>query len=222
MRLDPSLRVDLWKGPARPGADGRFEAVREQHAATGAAPRRGRDLVRALEYECRHGERRSASECTECAQYLNLAPDRDLRGGTLRCIFFDDDPVHVLMTPVVNLVTVNADASMTEAAAIAETNGLKQLPVVRGDELVGIVRVDEGNPLDPIARAMRTPVRAVPALTPLAAVARLFRTEDVGSLVVMDADDVAGLVTRGDLRRAGVPQRLLARGSQLHLVRSKP
>ncbi len=201
--MDPAHADVLWEGPARDGADGRFDAVREQHVKVNPAPKRGRDLWYACDFECKRGERKAATECASCSHFLNLVPDADGGGATLRCVFFDDDPVSAIMTSLDQIVTVPSGASSEESLARAASRGVKVLVVTTNDEVVGLS--------SPPHRRRTRLVPVVPMETPLAAVARLFRERRAHCLLIVDGAEVVGLVTAGDLRRAGIPWRFLGR-----------
>ena len=147
--------------------------------------------VRALDVtgatvECK-GERRRLSECRSCPHFLD-APD-----CALRCVFLDNDTVESVMTPSSRLVT----ASVDEARRGVRRQAPRQLLVTDGDDVVALVKADGR------ARHRLEPVPIVPRTAALGVVAAMLAAHP--ALVVVDRDAVVGIVTRGDLQRAGVP-----------------
>lgn len=196
MRLHPTRRIDVSRGAKATGAARPFVAVREQHTDLPARPRCSGEIWHGTVFKCQRG-RRTGMECASCEHYLSLTPDRDLRGATVRCLFVDDDPVSALMTPVERLVTVDAAAPMPEAAAIARASAVRQVLAMRGEDVVAL--------WEPERHLRIAPIATVPAEMRLSALARLFRTTGLAVVLVMAADQVAGLITAGDLLRARVP-----------------
>lgn len=212
--LPAQRRLEMWNAhKSYDGLDGRFEAVDERHTRTDR-PLRGRALLAAAAIECRH-ERRGGLECASCPHLLNVVPDPDRSGLTIRCVYFDNDAVNDLMTPATALVTIAARDSVGAARALLARSGVSQLIVTRDREVVGLVSasaLDDVAVNAPVETACPPePVRSIPSTTPLAVVARLFRTEDLALIIVTDDDNVAGVVSRGDMRRAGIPRIFLDR-----------
>lgn len=105
------------------------------------------------------------------------------------------------------LVTVGPRASTFEAARVAEEEGVHHLLVVDGDDLVGVVCEYDlllAGPLALVEQCMNEPT-CVDADATLPEVARIMRERAVGCLPVVTSGFLRGIVTRGDLRRAGLP-----------------
>jgi predicted transcriptional regulator len=127
----------------------------------------------------------------------------------------------------VPVVTVGPDAQVQEVLALADRKGVHHLPIVADGKLVGIVCTCDLQELSPEASVMQAAWRfvvTVPLDSVLSDAARLMALHGVGSVVVMDAGQVRGIVTREDCIRAA-PElaqllsaaRCVACGSRCHL-----
>ncbi|MET0412295.1 MAG: CBS domain-containing protein [Polyangiaceae bacterium] len=101
-----------------------------------------------------------------------------------------------------SLIVISEDATVEQAIALARSEHLHHLPVVRGATVVGLVCT-----CDLASAALERPVELVmshpavalqPAATLLDA-ALAMNEHDVGSVVVMEGGSARGIVTRGDL-----------------------
>lgn len=102
--------------------------------------------------------------------------------------------------------TVAPSATMEEAARIMRIKGCTGLPVVEGDQLVGMIsRRDfqkvrrESKLKSPVKAYMRTPVQTIdPGKSP-SQVARILIRQDIGRLPVVEDGRLIGIVTRSDV-----------------------
>jgi len=105
-------------------------------------------------------------------------------------------------------VLVDARASGELAASIATMHGVHHLLVVDEGELVGVVclcDLEEAEPSDAVSSLMRAPAVMIGEDDDLEQAARIMIECGVGCLpVVGAAKNLAGIVTRRDLRCAGV------------------
>jgi CBS domain-containing protein len=109
--------------------------------------------------------------------------------------------------------TVSPRTLVHEAEERMEERGIHHLLVMAGEELLGILCSCDlrARPAgDSVAAYMSAPVRTVPDDASIDRAADLMRQQQVGCLVVTWEGGVRGLVTRTDLRRAGVPLERLA------------
>jgi CBS domain-containing protein len=156
--------------------------------------------------ECRTHELVDGRSCERCKHFLNAVPAPDGRSVLVRCVVFENDSVDVLMTREEDLVSVSAEDGAEAAAARMLDQNVQQLVVTSGDLAVGLVEAPEiakGSGLVGSHVSRRFPV--VPRTMTLGAAARAFRAGDLDVVGVLDGDELVGLITRGDLRRAGVP-----------------
>jgi CBS domain-containing protein len=157
--------------------------------------------------ECLDGDFKPVHVCAACAHFLRAVPSHDGRAITIECVLLDSDPVENIMTPVRMLVAIEEDASLDSGAAVARLAGVKQL-LVSDDEIVGladsdeIIRAAESRPFEPVAAVTIRRIPLIARTTPLGVVAAILLRTGSRCLVVADGEQVAGLVTRGDLRRA--------------------
>jgi CBS domain-containing protein len=108
------------------------------------------------------------------------------------------------------IVTVAPDTPWREADDRARELGVRHLFVVDGGKLVGVLcRCDlypEPEDHEGVASRMASHVYVLDPSSTLGEAAAAMKTLAVGCLPVVQRDRPVGLVTRGDLRRAGVPE----------------
>src|SRR2546423_2442883 len=111
------------------------------------------------------------------------------------------------------IVTVAPDTPWQQADERARELGVRHLFVVDNSQLVGVLcRCDlypEPEEHEGVAARMASNVYALDATATLGEAAAAMKSLHVGCLPVMQRDRPVGLVTRGDLRRAGVPETAL-------------
>jgi len=112
-----------------------------------------------------------------------------------------------------SVVYVAPDTPWSEADHRARELGLRHLFVTTGGRLVGVLcRCDlypEPEPHDAVAARMSSNVYALDPTATLGEAAAAMSTLAVGCLPVVRDDVAVGVITRGDLRRAGVPEMAL-------------
>lgn len=195
-----------------------FEAVREKTAPVcGAVTRDPAELLARARLACQKGGRpRAALDCLGCSRFVNFVPSLDRSFVTIRCASLSSDPVENVMTLARAVVTVDPGTPVIVADEFARTRGVRHLVVEAGSCFVGIVcRCDfiGAEPDTPVADHMARQVLVVDSRTSLGAAAALMATFGVGCLPVLDGDRLCGVVTRGDLRRAGVEEEQLGAGT---------
>ncbi|HEX9103441.1 MAG TPA: CBS domain-containing protein [Polyangia bacterium] len=108
------------------------------------------------------------------------------------------------------MLTVAPDTPCREADDRARTLGVRHLFVVDGGKLVGVLcRCDlypEPEAHEDVATRMASHVYALDPSATLGEAAAAMKALSVGCLPVVHKDRPVGLVTRGDLRRAGAPE----------------
>jgi CBS domain-containing protein len=109
-----------------------------------------------------------------------------------------------------DVISVAPDTPCCEADERARELGVRHLFVTNGGRLVGVLcRCDlypEPDPHDPVAARMSSNVYALPPTATLGEAAAAMSALEVGCLPVVRDDVPVGVITRGDLRRAGVPE----------------
>ena len=121
------------------------------------------------------------------------------------------------------VVSINADQSLPEAHKLMDEHRVRRLPVIDGDELVGIVTrgdVRQASPSDatslsifelhyllarlPVSEIMtRDPITVSPS-TRLTEAAKLMIANKVSGFPVLEGKQVVGVVTESDIFRAFV------------------
>lgn len=104
--------------------------------------------------------------------------------------------------------TVPVSTSMEEAGKIMLRYGHTGMPVVEGDQMVGVISrrdVDKARIHDlghaPVKGFMSTQVVAIDPQTPLAEVQKLMVEKDIGRLPVLEGGRLLGIVSRTDILR---------------------
>lgn len=122
---------------------------------------------------------------------------------------FDGVTVDDIMTPLEELQTVEADATITELVEAMFRERHTGYPVVSGDTIVGIVTLDDAREVDPVERdafyveeVMTGHIETVPADEGVTGALDAMQSQDIGRLLVTDGESVVGLVTRTDIMTA--------------------
>ncbi|MFZ3230699.1 MAG: CBS domain-containing protein [Pseudobdellovibrio sp.] len=108
-----------------------------------------------------------------------------------------------------NLITLKETDSLHNAESIMTNNNIRHLPIVDDENiLVGILsrsdfialkHVDSSLSKFKIQTLMSSPVKTLSITAKVKDVARLFITKKINSAVIVDHDDVVGIVTSEDL-----------------------
>ncbi len=109
------------------------------------------------------------------------------------------------------VITIGPERTLAEANQVLWEKGIRHLPVLEGDRLVGIVTDRDirlatsslsKNPLPqsaPVRAAMKSPVLTADPLDPVEDAARVMREEKVGCLPVVEGKALVGIITGIDL-----------------------
>lgn len=122
-----------------------------------------------------------------------------------------------------NVISVTPNTTMPEARKLMEGNDIRRLPVIVGDELVGIVTLLDILRAAPspatslsvweinylldkmtVAELMTSPVLTVTPDTDLHDVARMMLGHKIGGLPVVEDGRVVGIITESDIFRVMV------------------
>ncbi len=108
-----------------------------------------------------------------------------------------------------DVVTVDTDRTVADAAALMLDRRVSLLPVVDGEGLVGLLTMREllrALPYRPVVEVMQRDVATASSTMPIAAAYMLMEERRVGLLPVVDGGRVVGLITiEGILRELGLP-----------------
>ncbi len=121
----------------------------------------------------------------------------------------------VMTTPA---TTIDASATLADVLAVMSRRGIRHLPVLDGERLVGMVSdrdlkravvslttAEGGESIHArlervaVSTVMTTPVETIEATFPLDEAARRMRARRISALPVMDADRLVGIVTDTDV-----------------------
>lgn len=119
---------------------------------------------------------------------------------------FSDTVVREVMTPRLDMITIDADAGTEEMAAAAIEHGFSRFPVTEGDDVVGVLLVKDllsglvGRTGSVTARALMRPAVFIPEVKPISELLTEMRANKTHMCIVVDElGDIAGLVTIEDL-----------------------
>jgi CBS domain-containing protein len=198
-------------------AGDRFVGVREVTVPLGrdlwADEKDDVELLASVALSCqRGGTVRSGIHCLSCERFVHCTTSPDGERAVVHCFWDHTDRVSDLMTRAAVLVTVPREARIEEAIDELDSHAIRHLPVLSRGDMVGIISaadLERAHPGDQVGQHMRRAVWIIPPEATLADAAALMRREGVGCLPVVAEGVLVGLVTRGDLRRAGLPERIL-------------
>lgn len=207
------IRVSTDRLAEAPRAEA-FEGVRQVEGWIRLCGHRGRSLLEATHLRCQAGGRvHSAAECLDCPRFVNYVPI-DERHIMVRCIWGPDDLVRDLMTLASQVAVVAPSVRVSDAARRARAIGVKHLLVCTDDTLVGVVcRCRLVPPIlagETVADRMSERLWTISDTDHLSDAAAIMLEHEVGFLPVVRRGVVLGVISRGDLLRAGIEGELAA------------
>jgi CBS domain-containing protein len=106
-----------------------------------------------------------------------------------------------IMTP--GVISIAPDQSVDEAAGLLTFHGISGMPVCDQGRVVGVLSEADliGKSGSVVGQVMTTPAVTALATTPLEEVARLLLDGSIRRVPVTDAEQLVGVVTRGDVLR---------------------
>lgn len=145
------------------------------------------------------------------------APDEEALRRRILEVLERDPPrpkrVRDLMSSPV--LTVEPERPLNEIEGLLERWGITGLPVVRGDEVLGVISIRDvrqaqasGRGALPVSSCMSHQPATTPPDAPLESALAQMVERDVGRLPVMDEGHLVGIVTRKDLLRVLYPQQV--------------
>ena len=136
------------------------------------------------------------------------------------------------------LLTITPDRPMLDASHLMETNHVRYLCASDKDDIVGIISMrdlvrhfvdSEGGPVHdlddvyrPLSVLMRTTMETIASERTVLEAARAMAEKQLGSLLILEARDMVGIVTETDLVRKVIAARLPARSTPIGAVMSYP
>jgi len=186
----------------------RFRGVRHTYGEVDDGP----PALCVARVDCQLGIEHLGRDCESCPRLLSWTAGPTDREVTLRCAWLHTDPVADRMTGAAAIVAVTPSRRCDEADRIAAREGVHRLLVIERDRLVGIVcRCDlERAPSEQVSAVMTREVAVIDATTTLGEAAAMMRELHVGCLPVARERRLVGIITRGDLMRAGLRAEKLA------------
>jgi acetoin utilization protein AcuB len=117
-----------------------------------------------------------------------------------------DAPIDNFMSQT--LITISPDLSIDDAKERMAENGIRHIPVLENNRLIGILSARDllvfdsiptnQNTVWPVSAAMTTRPITCPSDTPLAEALELMSNESIGAVPVMDGDEIKGIFTSVD------------------------
>jgi CBS domain-containing protein len=192
----------------------KLEGVRELRAPLAPGWSLAPEPLACGELACQKGgDRRRTGDCVYCPRFLGWREEPGSGEVTVTCRWTGDDPASALMTCLREIVEVTPGTSLQAAEELATHAGVRHLVVLRRGRLVGVLcRCDLVAPHagdETVASRMRHPVTTVGASTTLAEALETMNRDHIGCVPVVECGLLLGILTRGDLRRAGFPEEAL-------------
>jgi len=136
------------------------------------------------------------------------------------------------------LLTITPDRPMLDASHLMEANHIRYLCVSDKDEIVGIISMrdlarhfvdSEGGPIRdldnvyrPLSVLMRTTMETIASERTVLEAAQTMAEKRIGSLLVIEAGEMVGIVTETDVVRKGISARLPASSTHVGAVMNYP
>lgn len=165
-----------------------------------------REKLCASQLSCQKGmSPRSTVQCLSCPRLVNFIPKDD--SVQVRCLWTDTDHVSELMTLASELVTIPTSMTILEAEHVAKAHDIRHLLVVEDGRLIGLVHrsdlAEEEFGLNTISDRVNLCPWTIGPETTLVQAAQLMVERNLGLIPVIANREVLGVVSRGDLQRAG-------------------
>jgi hypothetical protein len=184
----------------------RFRGVMRVHGECAAVGAGGPSLLDAR-IDCQRGSSRGGNQCLACSRLLAWEPGPNEGELILQCVWTHSDPVSARMTSHDALVLVASRLDCAEAERVAERAGVHRLLIAEEGQLAGIVcRHDlQRTGVGRVSACMQRDVYVIQAAATLGEAAAAMYGLDIGCLPVTREGKLVGIITRGDLIRAGLP-----------------
>jgi hypothetical protein len=185
-----------------------FRGVRKVSGALFGGGRLDDDRFAGARVDCQRGAAaRPGCVCLDCPRLMAYSSGARDGEVIVHCLWTQHDRVGDRMTCAEALVQVSPETPCALAREIAERASVHRLLVARDDVLVGIAchcDLEAGaNAELPVGEVMATEIFAVTPSTTLGEAAAAMSALNVGALPVMRGTELVGVITRGDLERAG-------------------
>lgn len=136
------------------------------------------------------------------------------------------------------LLTITPDRPMLDASHLMETNHVRYLCVADEEKIIGVISVrdlvryfvdSEGGPIhdlddvyQPLSVLMHTRMETIASEQTVLEAAQMMAEKQIGSLLVLKAGNIVGIVTETDLVRKVIAARLTTRSTSVGVVMNAP
>ncbi len=166
--------------------------------------------------DCQLGaDAKTGDTCLDCPRLFDWRAGPEPGQVIVSCMWTHLDPVSARMTVVPALVTVSPQRSCVESDRLAAAQGVHRLLVLDENRLVGVAcRCDlAAGEVGSVSEVMATEVFVIDPAAGLGEAAAAMSALNIGCLPVVRDGFLVGIVTRGDLRRAGAPPDVVGPGA---------
>lgn len=150
------------------------------------------------------------------------------------------DPSRTLVSQVMTspLLTIASDRSMLDASQLMGSSNIRYLCVSEQDEIVGIISMRDlaryfvdaaGGPIhdldniyQPLSVLMHRTMGAIASERTMLEAAQLIAEKRIGSLLVMEAEEMVGIVTETNMVRKGIASRLPTNSTSIGSIMNYP
>jgi CBS-domain-containing membrane protein len=198
-------KADVWIRPVA------FESVCETRGIVPPGFAEGDERLVCARFRCQKGgAERTGHDCLLCGRYRGWTDGTTPSEVRICCAWSALESVSERMTLAPAMLTVPPELPCDEADARARSAGVRHLVVTRGGELLGVVCRCQlcrcARPEQPIGALVAEHTFAIEAAATLGEAAGAMAQLGIGCLPVVDNGALVGVITRGDLRRIGVPE----------------
>jgi hypothetical protein len=161
---------------------------------------------------CQQGVERVGLDCLACTRFRGFAEGPGPSQLTISCAWTDLAPVWARMTLASQLVCVDGDLDCATALELAASRQLHHLVVSAGTTLDGVIcccDLRAASAGERVRDRMAADVFAIRSRASLGEAVAAMSQLGIGCLPVVEDGRLVGVLTRGDLRRAGVPEAIL-------------
>lgn len=180
-------------------------------------------------------ESTGAGGCVSCSS--GIVTETDL---VRKVLAKEIDPARTIVSQVMTspLLTIAADCSMLDASHLMNSNNIRYLCVSEQDEIVGIISMRDlaryfvdsaGGPIhdldniyQPLSVLMHRTMGTIASERTMLEAAQMITAKRIGSLLVIEAEEMVGIVTETNMVRKGIAPHLSASSTSVGSIMNYP